>query len=374
MPTPSSAHKKVLVLDLDDTLVCAAGSARRYAVPPSCSEAVPTPSGAELTFLWLRPHVRLFLSVASRWYRLVVFSAASEAYVASVMDLLDPQRRCLRRRFSRQDCALLHRLPNGATCPEGWWQQQWPRGNPGHPLGGIPSTNRGTESTSPGRNAVGTAGAPADTTPVKPRLPAGTTPCGYTKDLRRVLQHKVGHHAGERRNASHGGGGSGAAGGAGAAGELERAYAEALATVVLLDNERQSFWLQPENGIYLAPFRLPPGEDSQQSPLTRSSGDPTAAKVGGGAQPPATCEERQSSTVSSTTPVAAPVVDDGLLSALPVLEALAHVRDVRAVLRMQAHVEPLRRSAAAARVAIAAEAAKQQASAPASPLPSVPAT
>ncbi|XP_075253566.1 CTD nuclear envelope phosphatase 1A-like [Convolutriloba macropyga] len=55
-----------------------------------------------------RPHVDYFLSVVSKWYKLVVFTASMEVYGSSVADKLDDNKGILKRRFFRQHCSLDH--------------------------------------------------------------------------------------------------------------------------------------------------------------------------------------------------------------------------------------------------------------------------
>lgn len=103
----SKQRHKVLVLDLDETLIYAATSTASILVPPDFSEVVPTMSGAELYHVWERPFLQLFLSAVSRIYNVVVFTASAPAYADPIIDRIDRGRR-IRRRLYRCDCTAVH--------------------------------------------------------------------------------------------------------------------------------------------------------------------------------------------------------------------------------------------------------------------------
>ena len=109
-----SSRGKVLVLDLDETLIFASTSTAGMAVAPTFSEVVPTMSGATLYHVWERPHLQTFLSAASRLYSVVVFTAASQAYADPLLDrversrLFDGRRR-IKKRLFRTECSLIPR-------------------------------------------------------------------------------------------------------------------------------------------------------------------------------------------------------------------------------------------------------------------------
>ncbi|XP_063236559.1 CTD nuclear envelope phosphatase 1 homolog isoform X1 [Bacillus rossius redtenbacheri] len=106
----SLVKRKVLVLDLDETLI---HSHHDGIVRPSPIKAgIPADFILKVTidrhpvrfFVHKRPHVDLFLDIVSQWYELVVFTASMEIYGASVADRLDNDRGILRRRYYRQHC------------------------------------------------------------------------------------------------------------------------------------------------------------------------------------------------------------------------------------------------------------------------------
>ncbi|XP_063710511.1 CTD nuclear envelope phosphatase 1-like [Symsagittifera roscoffensis] len=119
--------RKFLVLDLDETLIHShhdglpappvhAGSAggavsanlaaRADTQPPDFVLRVMIDQQPVRFSVHKRPHVDYFLSVVSKWYKLVVFTASMEVYGSSVADELDGQKGMLKRRFFRQHCTL----------------------------------------------------------------------------------------------------------------------------------------------------------------------------------------------------------------------------------------------------------------------------
>ncbi|CAF1683525.1 unnamed protein product [Adineta ricciae] len=115
---PLSAHrlhflpKKILVLDLDETLVHSHhdGFSRNGALkptgPPDFIVRVEIEKHPVRFFVYKRPHVDYFLETVSQWYELVVFTASMEIYGAAVSDKLDNNRNMLARRYFRQHCTL----------------------------------------------------------------------------------------------------------------------------------------------------------------------------------------------------------------------------------------------------------------------------
>lgn len=100
-------RNKVLVLDLDETLIFAATSTANILVPQDFSEVVPTMNGAELYHVWERPFLQLFLDAVSRLFNVVVFTASSPPYADPIIDRIDRGKR-IRRRLYRSSCTALH--------------------------------------------------------------------------------------------------------------------------------------------------------------------------------------------------------------------------------------------------------------------------
>jgi len=115
--SPISRHrlnmvrKKVLVLDLDETLIHSHhdGVQRptvKPGTPPDFILKVTIDRHPVRFFVHKRPHVDFFLSVVSQWFELVVFTASMEIYGTAVADKLDANQGMLNRRYYRQHCTL----------------------------------------------------------------------------------------------------------------------------------------------------------------------------------------------------------------------------------------------------------------------------
>ncbi|ETN79325.1 Dullard-like phosphatase domain protein [Necator americanus] len=128
--SPLTAHrlsimrKKILVLDLDETLI---HSHHDGVIRPMVKPGTPSDFTIKVCFPVLpihivikvvidrhpvrfsvhaRPHVDYFLSVVSQWFDLVVFTASMEVYGTHVADKLDNGRGILNRRYFRQHCTM----------------------------------------------------------------------------------------------------------------------------------------------------------------------------------------------------------------------------------------------------------------------------
>ncbi|XP_014668346.1 PREDICTED: CTD nuclear envelope phosphatase 1-like [Priapulus caudatus] len=107
----SIVRRKVLVLDLDETLIHSYhdGVLRptvKPGTPPDFVIKVIIDRHPVRFFVHKRPHVDFFLEIVSQWYDLVIFTASMEIYGAAVTDKLDNKRGILRRRYYRQHCTL----------------------------------------------------------------------------------------------------------------------------------------------------------------------------------------------------------------------------------------------------------------------------
>ncbi|XP_014252730.1 CTD nuclear envelope phosphatase 1 homolog isoform X4 [Cimex lectularius] len=105
----SIVKRKVLVLDLDETLIHSHhDSNSRQLIKPGTPHdfvlKVVIERNPVRFLVHKRPHVDFFLDIVSQWYELVVFTASMEIYGAGVADKLDNNRGILKRRFYRQHC------------------------------------------------------------------------------------------------------------------------------------------------------------------------------------------------------------------------------------------------------------------------------
>ncbi|MCP9262070.1 Multidrug resistance protein pgp-3 [Dirofilaria immitis] len=115
--SPLSAHRlsvvkrKILVLDLDETLIHSHhdGIIRpmvKPGTPPDFVLRVNIDRHPVRFFVHCRPHVDYFLSMVSQWFDLVIFTASMEIYGSSVADKLDNGKGILQRRYFRQHCTM----------------------------------------------------------------------------------------------------------------------------------------------------------------------------------------------------------------------------------------------------------------------------
>eukprot|EP00047_Mylnosiga_fluctuans_P007801 m.4969 g.4969 ORF g.4969 m.4969 type:complete len:284 (+) comp1958_c0_seq1:3-854(+) len=100
----SYGKKKVLVLDLDETLVHSMHS--RIITRYDYTLKVTLDAMTVQFYVRYRPYVRLFLDTVARWYEVVVFTASLPQYGCPVIDALDPARR-ISRRFYRDSCTAI---------------------------------------------------------------------------------------------------------------------------------------------------------------------------------------------------------------------------------------------------------------------------
>ena len=95
-------HKKVLVLDLDETLV------HSYEQnPPNGTHTVDLllyGKHKKTIYVKLRPFVREFLTLASEMFELCIFTASHSTYANPIVDLLDPMGKIFKARYYSNSC------------------------------------------------------------------------------------------------------------------------------------------------------------------------------------------------------------------------------------------------------------------------------
>ncbi|KAJ2807193.1 Nuclear envelope morphology protein 1, partial [Coemansia furcata] len=96
-----TAKRKILVLDLDETLIHSSpqGSYRAHHRIEVVIDKV-----ACLYYVYKRPHVDYFLRRVSEWYKVVIFTASLAEYADPVIDLLDSQNKLIEGRYFRESC------------------------------------------------------------------------------------------------------------------------------------------------------------------------------------------------------------------------------------------------------------------------------
>jgi Dullard-like phosphatase family protein len=99
-PTPMD-QRMLLVLDMDETLLHADVSP----VPHDASFIVRMDNGATTpVYVKFRPHLTRFLSVVSRLFEVVVFTASISKYANQVLDYIDPTGEFVHHRLYREHC------------------------------------------------------------------------------------------------------------------------------------------------------------------------------------------------------------------------------------------------------------------------------
>jgi len=95
----SMNSKKMLVLDLDETLVSSSVKQQK------CDYHVDVLVGGLLTRFYVkkRPYLRLFIETVSNWFDLVIFTASLSLYANPLIDQFDHKKR-IKRRLYRQSC------------------------------------------------------------------------------------------------------------------------------------------------------------------------------------------------------------------------------------------------------------------------------
>ena len=99
-----SVHSKLLVFDLDNTLVystpAATGCPHQLSVQLSTGKAI-------TAGLHIRPWARECLQLASQLFEVAVFTASFRCYSDQVISLLDPANSLIQHRLFREDCLRL---------------------------------------------------------------------------------------------------------------------------------------------------------------------------------------------------------------------------------------------------------------------------
>jgi len=94
-------EKKVLVLDLDETLIHSTSRGSRnhdYMIEVLLDKHIC------LYYVYKRPYVDSFLKKVSEWYKVVVFTASLKEYADPVIDYLDPEKKIFSKRYFREVC------------------------------------------------------------------------------------------------------------------------------------------------------------------------------------------------------------------------------------------------------------------------------
>ena len=99
--TRITRNKKILVLDLDETLVHASSTPLD---PTHFDVAIPGANGMYNTmFVCERPYLQYFLEQVSQWYTVAVFTAATKEYAMPIIHKID-RSKVIKKRYFRSDC------------------------------------------------------------------------------------------------------------------------------------------------------------------------------------------------------------------------------------------------------------------------------
>ncbi len=114
--TPVSSHrlnivkKKILVLDLDETLIHSSSLNSPYNekkppfLDPDFELQVVIEKHPVKFHVFKRPHVDKFLEIVSQWYDVVIFTAGIDAYGEIITNRLDNNRGIFKKKFYRRHC------------------------------------------------------------------------------------------------------------------------------------------------------------------------------------------------------------------------------------------------------------------------------
>eukprot|EP00834_Sanchytrium_tribonematis_P004108 NODE_185_length_13590_cov_0.472908.p9 type:complete len:173 gc:universal NODE_185_length_13590_cov_0.472908:8976-8458(-) len=94
--------KKVLILDLDETLVHTSSQGTKQH-DFMLEVLINTP---QLYYVYKRPYLDYFLSKCFEWYHVLIFTASVPEYADPVIDFIDPQKK-IKERYYRNDCLLV---------------------------------------------------------------------------------------------------------------------------------------------------------------------------------------------------------------------------------------------------------------------------
>lgn len=103
--TEENANKKVLVLDMDETLI-------------HCEETrmsqddieidIPIENNFQKAYVSIRPYAISFLKKASKYFEIIVFTASEKCYADVILNEMDPQGEYIHHRLYREHCVRLH--------------------------------------------------------------------------------------------------------------------------------------------------------------------------------------------------------------------------------------------------------------------------
>ncbi|CDW80669.1 nli interacting factor-like phosphatase family protein [Stylonychia lemnae] len=108
IPTPKNfALKKLLILDMDETLIHAAASSEieNYPVKPNIITQFDDPDDNRLEIaIFFRPYLHTFLKNMAKYFQIVIFTASDQNYADCILNIVDPERLYIDMRMYRPFC------------------------------------------------------------------------------------------------------------------------------------------------------------------------------------------------------------------------------------------------------------------------------
>ena len=96
--------QKVLVLDMDETMVSARFKSR---MPPGFVTSFVVDFQDQPIHVRIRPYLQDCLERLSQLYEIIVFTAGVQEYADKILDQIDPEKKIIKKRMYRQDCIQL---------------------------------------------------------------------------------------------------------------------------------------------------------------------------------------------------------------------------------------------------------------------------
>jgi CTD small phosphatase-like protein 2 len=96
-----TSHKKLVIFDLDETLV----HCTEYGASADATIEIKLPVGGTVkASLHIRPYAAEVLAVASRYFEVAVFTASHKCYADEVLNCIDPAGTLIQHRMYRDQC------------------------------------------------------------------------------------------------------------------------------------------------------------------------------------------------------------------------------------------------------------------------------
>ncbi|KAJ9451319.1 CTD nuclear envelope phosphatase 1-like protein [Diplonema papillatum] len=99
----SIRNKKILILDLDETLIHASSTPLS---PTHFDVMIPTGTGSYgMMYVCERPYLQYFLAHVCQWFTVTIFTAATKEYASPIIHRMD-RAKVVRKKYFRNDCVV----------------------------------------------------------------------------------------------------------------------------------------------------------------------------------------------------------------------------------------------------------------------------